>query len=327
MIITSSATVSRSDDYDRIARAIAFMRQHHLEQPDLAAVAQHVNLSEFHLQRLFTRWAGISPKRFLQYLTVEYAKAQIAQTKSVLDLSLEVGLSSPGRLHDLFVTVEAMSPGEFKAGGAGLQIRYGLYDSPFGWALIATTARGLCHLHFLEDSQDTGQTGTAATDNYHTDPQTNPQRNSQTDLYPSAEAIAAQQLCPAWANADLIHDPQAIAPLGEQIFTPALGAPPQPLTLWVKGTNFQLQVWRALLQVPTGSITTYQAIAQLIDRPSATRAVGNAIGQNPVAYLIPCHRVIRESGLLGGYRWGLDRKAAMLGWEASQTQAAPTLDS
>lgn len=323
MIITPPATASRSDDYDRIAQAIAFMRQHHLEQPDLATVAQHVNLSEFHLQRLFTRWAGISPKRFLQYLTVEYAKAQIAQTKSILDLSLEVGLSSPGRLHDLFVTVEAMSPGEFKAGGAGLQICYGLYDSPFGQVLIATTARGLCHLHFLEDARETGQAGpTVATG---TD-QSNPQSNSPADPRPSAKAIAAQQLRPAWPKADLIHDPQAIAPLGELIFASALGAPPQPLTLWVKGTNFQLQVWRALLQVPPGRITTYQAIAQLIDRPSATRAVGNAIGQNPVAYLIPCHRVIRESGLLGGYRWGLDRKAAMLGWEASQTQTAPTLD-
>ncbi len=280
-----SGSVYRSEDYNRIAGAIAFMRQHHLNQPDLATVAQHIGLSEYHFQRLFTQWAGISPKRFLQYLTVEYAKSKINQTKSLLDLTLDVGLSSPGRLHDLFVNLEAMSPGEFKAGGAGLQIRYGIHETLFGKSLIATTARGVCNLYFLD-----------ATD----------------------EQIAQQILRRSWSNAKLIQDQQATQPLHKLIFDTATFTDQKPLTLLVKGTNFQIQVWRALLKVPFGGITTYQTIAETINRPTAARAVGNAVGNNPIAYLIPCHRVIRESGELGGYRWGLERKTVILGWEASR---------
>lgn len=285
-----SASVHGSEDYNRIALAIAFMRQHHLSQPDLATVAQHIGLSEYHFQRLFTQWAGISPKRFLQYLTIEYAKSKINQTKSLLDLTLDVGLSSAGRLHDLFVNVEAMSPGEFKAGGLGLQIRYGIHDTLFGKSLIATTARGVCNLYFLD-----------ATD----------------------EQIAEQIVRRSWLNAEIIHDQQATQPLHKLIFDTTTFRDRKPLTLLLKGTNFQIQVWRALLKVPFGCITTYQTIAETIGRPTAARAVGNAVGNNPIAYLIPCHRVIRESGELGGYRWGLERKTVILGWEASREICEP----
>ncbi|MEG4392935.1 methylated-DNA--[protein]-cysteine S-methyltransferase [Microcoleus sp. BROC3] len=286
MISMQNASVYASEDYHRIARAIAFMRQNHLNQPNLATVAQQIGLSEYHFQRLFTQWAGISPKRFLQYLTVEYAKSKITQTKSLLDLTLDVRLSSPGRLHDLFVNLEAMSPGEFKAGGAGLQIRYGIHDTPFGKSLIATTARGICNLYFLETTD---------------------------------EQTAAQRLRLGWKNAEIIRDEPATQSLRDLIFNSETLSEQKPLTLLVKGTNFQIQVWRALLQLPFGAIATYQTIAQLVARPTAARAVGNAIGKNPIGYLIPCHRVIRESGELGGYGWGVERKTVMLGWEASRT--------
>ncbi|MEG4084065.1 methylated-DNA--[protein]-cysteine S-methyltransferase [Microcoleus sp. POL10_C6] len=281
-----NASVYASEDYHRIARAIAFMRQHHLNQPNLATVAQHIGLSEYHFQRLFTQWAGISPKRFLQYLTVEYAKSKITQTKSLLDLTLDVRLSSPGRLHDLFVNLEAMSPGEFKAGGAGLQIRYGIHDTPFGKSVIATTARGICNLYFLDTTD---------------------------------EQTAEQRLQLTWKKAEIIRDEQATQSLRDLIFTSETLSEQKSLTLLVKGTNFQIQVWRALLQLPFGAIATYQTIAQMVARPTAARAVGNAIGNNPIGYLIPCHRVIRESGELGGYGWGRERKTVMLGWEASHT--------
>ena len=277
-----AASVYNSENYDRIARAIAFMRQHHLSQPDLAEIAQHMALSEHYFQRLFTEWAGISPKRFLQYLTVEYAKSKIVQTKNLLDLTSDIGLSSPGRLHDLFVNLEAMSPGEFKAGGSGLEIRYGIHPTPFGDALIATTGRGICNLHFLE----------------------------MTDVHP------AEQLLRLWPKAEIISDRPATQPLCETIFGAFTSSGHKSLTLMVKGTNFQIQVWRALLRVPAGKLTTYRTIAEMIARPTAARAVGNAIGSNPVGYLIPCHRVIKESGELGGYRWGWVRKTAILGWEA-----------
>lgn len=274
-----------NEDYQRIAKAIAFIRQHHLSQPDLITVAQHIGLSEYHFQKLFTQWVGISPKRFLQYLTLEYAKSKIARTKSLLDLTLDVGLSSPGRLHDLFVNLEAMSPGEYKAGGIGLEIHYGVHNTPFGKSLIAITARGICNLHFLDLA------------------------NEQTP-----EQIIRQ----SWSNAEIIRDRQTTQALCDRIFDSATFKKQQPLTLLVKGTNFQIQVWRALLKIPFGGITTYKTVAEMINRPTATRAVGNAVGKNPIGYLIPCHRVIRGSGKLAGYRWGTERKTALLGWEASR---------
>ena len=285
-----SESTNNSTDYDRIAQAIDFMRQHYLSQPDLATVAEYIGLSEYHFQRLFTRWAGISPKRFLQYLTIEYAKSKINQTQNLLDLTLDVGLSSPGRLHDLFISLEAMSPGEFKAGGSGLQIHYGIHDTPFGQALIATTPRGICNLHFPE----------------------------------VADRLTAEQtLQQSWSKAEIIHNKKFTQPLCDLIFDAAISKDRKPLTLLVKGTNFQIQVWRALLKVPFGGITTYQSVAKMIGRPTATRAVGTAVGNNPLSYLIPCHRVIRSSGELGGYRWGLARKTAILGWEASRIDCEP----
>jgi len=279
-------TADNPETYDRIAKAIAFMREHHLNRPDLETIARQVHLSKYHFQRLFTKWAGISPKRFWQYLTVEYAKSKITETKSLLELTVDAGLSSPGRLHDLFVKLEAMSPGEFKAGGAGLQILYGVHETPFGYCLIATTARGICNLHF-PNSID--------------------------------ERAAEDYLRTEWQNAEIIYNRQVTREICDRIFQSVEGNS-SPLVLYVKGTNFQIQVWRALLRVPFAGIATYQGLAESMGYPTAARAVGNALRSNPVGYLIPCHRVIRESGELGGYRWGLERKAALIGWEASRNQ-------
>jgi AraC family transcriptional regulator, regulatory protein of adaptative response / methylated-DNA-[protein]-cysteine methyltransferase len=279
--------LSRADasarDYERIGRAIAYLRRHADDQPDLAAAARHVNLSEHHFQRLFTRWAGVSPKRFVQYLTVEHAKSRLAASSSVLDLAGAVGLSGPGRLHDLFVTLEAMSPGEYRTGGAGLAISFGVHESPFGPALLALTARGVCGLRFVEGARD-----------------------------------GAAWLSREWPGADLQHDEAGTAPIFERIFQPLSSTPGRPLALLVKGSNFQIKVWRALLELPLGSLTSYGQIAARVGAPGSARAVGGAVGANPIAWLIPCHRVIRETGVLGGYRWGIERKAAMLGWEAAR---------
>ena len=208
----------------------------------------------------------------------------MTETKSLLDLTAETGLSSPGRLHDLFVKLEAMSPGEFKAEGAGLQIQYGVCETPFGSCAIATTPRGICHLHFLDEPD---------------------------------EKTAEYHLRAAWKNAEIVRDRQMAEEMGDRIFH-SFTERRSSLVLHVKGTNFQIQVWRALLRIPFAGITTYKGIAASIGRPTAARAIGNAIGSNPVGYLIPCHRVIRESGELGGYRWGLERKTALLGWEAAR---------
>lgn len=277
-------------DYQRVARAIDYLRRHAGEQPPLAVVARHVHLSEHHFQRMFTRWAGVSPKRFLQFLTVEHAKARLAAQPDVAALADDSGLSGAGRLHDLFVTLEAMSPGEFKAGGAGLAIRYGLHASPFGPCLIATTARGICRLEFLDDAD---------------------------------EKLAADLLQEEWPRARIEPHVTLTASIARRVFTPLENDPGPPLALRVKGTNFQVKVWRALLGIPSGGAATYSAIARAIGQPAAARAVGNAIGANPIAYLIPCHRVLRESGALGGYRWGESRKAAILGWEAARAASAP----
>ncbi|AFY70740.1 transcriptional regulator, AraC family [Thalassoporum mexicanum PCC 7367] len=273
-----------SQTYELISKAIEFMRDHHRDQPDLATIAAQTHLSAYHFQRLFKKWAGISPKRFSQFLTVEYAKARITQTPSLLDLSLDAGLSSSGRLHDLFVNLEAMSPGEYKAGGAGLKIWYGVHPTPFGDCLIATTSRGICNLYFIDAADQ-----------------------------------AEQELRQDWSRAELMVDQNRTRSICDRLFNS--NPTDRPLSLHLKGTNFQIQVWRALLQIPSGTVTTYQNIAAAIDRPKSSRAVGTAIGRNPISYLIPCHRVIRGSGHLGGYRWGLTRKSALLGWEASQFEA------
>lgn len=281
-----------SKTYEQMAAAIAFIHQHHLEQPDLDAIAAHVHLSKHHFQRLFTQWAGVSPKRFLQYLTVEYAKANIDKTQSLMALTHEVGLSSPGRLHDLFVSLEAMSPGEYKNGCAGLRIFCGIHQTPFGRCLIAKTVRGICNLYFLSDVDE------------------------------SLKQITERYLRAEWPEADLVFDLGETQEICDRIFTlttqTLTAETKRPLAIHVKGTNFQIQVWRALLRIPFGGYITYKGLAESIDKPTAARAVGTAVGRNPVGYLIPCHRVIRASGELGGYRWGMDRKQAIIGWEASQ---------
>jgi len=269
------------EDYQRIEQAIRYLDNNFQHQPELKEVAENVGLSEYHFQRLFTRWAGISPKRFLQFLTKENAKEQLKHS-SVLIATYSVGLSSPGRLHDLFVSTEAVSPGEYKTHGSGLTIRYGFHRTPFGEALIGLTERGICHLSFVQTGYD----------------------------------VSLMSLRENWWNAYLLEDSAATGALVEPIFFQNHN--PAPLKLFVSGTNFQLKVWEALMSIPQGSLTTYEQIAVKIGQPGALRAVGTAVGQNQVAYLIPCHRVIRKMGDFGNYRWGPVRKKALLGWESAQ---------
>ncbi|MGL4650218.1 MAG: bifunctional transcriptional activator/DNA repair enzyme AdaA [Caldilineaceae bacterium] len=284
--------VGPAGDYALVAEAIDYLQANYREQPSLDDLAAHLHVSPFHLQRLFTRWAGISPKRFVQYLTVEHAKQALEASAPLLEASLESGLSGPGRLHDLFVTAEAMTPGEFKRGGAGLTIRYGLHESPFGPCLLAVTERGVCGLTFAD-----GGLPDALTD-----------------------------LRRRWPAANLVEDATATAPLHARIFaapTTAQGMAPcdgAPITLLLRGSNFQIRVWEALLRVPSGAVVSYEEVAAAIGAPTASRAVGAAVGANAIGYLIPCHRVIRKSGIVEGYRWGSTRKRALLGWEAAQRE-------
>ena len=280
-------------DYIRIESALSFLSEHGQSQPTLADVAEHVGLSEHHLQRLFTRWAGISPKRFLQFQTVESAKSLLRDSRSVLDTTYSTGLSSGGRLHDLFVTLEAVTPGEFKSGGAGLTIATGFHDSPFGECLVAVTERGLCGLSFVVDGD---------------------------------RAAALAELSANWPGASFVEDQEATRSTARRVFAAWDGqhwqpdgpdtadgdVTPTPLSVLVRGTNFQVRVWEALLRIPPGAVATYEDVASALGRSGATRAVGSAIARNPVAYLIPCHRVIRKSGAFGGYHWGATRKVAML---------------
>ena len=284
---TNTAVASRvsgaDENYVRIERAINYLREHQAGQPELRDLAEHINLSESQTQRLFSRWAGISPKRFVQYLTVEYVKRQMGQTGDLLGLALDAGLSGPGRLHDLFVNMEAMSPGEFRQAAAGLEIRYGSGETPFGRALVAFTPRGICHLSFV----DAGQW---------------------------QPAVAA--LLQSWPQARWQLDQPGSTELLARIFT-ARQQRDAGLSLWVSGSNFQIQVWRALLQIPFAGLLSYRQLAELMGRPRAARAVGSAVAHNPVAYLIPCHRVLRASGEFGEYHWGTMRKSALCGWEAA----------
>lgn len=282
-------------DYHRIEQAIRYLEQNYKEQPDLAQLAAHMNLSPYHFQRLFRRWAGISPKRFLQFLTLEHAKKLLAESQTVLDTTYEVGLSSPGRLHDLFVTVDAMTPGEFKQQGAGMDIIYGFHASPFGECLLAATKRGVCGLSFVDGRRE----------------------------------VALNDLRDRWEEAALYEESQTTQRYFNHIFPPASeeprhlkgqvsGSRKKKIKLFLKGTNFQLKVWEALLTIPPGSVCSYSQIANLIDKPRAVRALASAVGANPIGYLIPCHRVLRKTGLMTGYRWGPTRKRAILGWEAAQ---------
>ena len=270
-----------SEDYLRIEQAILYLENHYKHQPELGEVAANLGLSEYHFQRLFTRWAGVSPKRFLQFLTKEGAKDLLNRSENLLDTTHQVGLSSLGRLHDLFVTAEAVTPGEYKSRGAGVTIRYAIHPTPFGKCLIATTERGICHLSFV-------QTG---------------------------EGDAIDQLVADWKQATMIEDHRSTVPLIEPIFDLRYSHRGKPLNVHLRGTNFQLKVWEALLQIPAGEVTTYAGIASRIGNPNATRAVGTAVGHNPIAVLIPCHRVIRKVGEFGNYRYGALRKKALLARE------------
>jgi AraC family transcriptional regulator of adaptative response/methylated-DNA-[protein]-cysteine methyltransferase len=281
------------NDYERIATVIRYLDRHHTDQPDLNALAQNAGLSPFHFHRLFSSWAGVTPKDFLQCLTLEHVKALLRDGDSVLDAALGAGLSGPGRLHDLCVTLEAASPGEMKDGGAGLQIDYGFAKTPFGEALIGETARGLCHLSFVNGEG----------------------RNGARNL-----------LASEWPNAKLHRADQRAHELAEKIFVHPTEAR-SPLRAFVRGTPFQLRVWRALLRIPSGTLTSYGRLAALVNQPTAARAVGSAVGTNPIAYIIPCHRVIRETGVLGNYHWDPIRKRVILGWELAPRSPDTTIAS
>jgi AraC family transcriptional regulator of adaptative response/methylated-DNA-[protein]-cysteine methyltransferase len=291
----SSATVGLAEQsraYQQVARAIAFVRTNSPRQPRLAEVAAHVGLSESELQRRFSQWAGISPKRFLQYLTKEHAKRALREAPNVLEATYAAGLSSPGRLHDLLVASEAVSPGEHRAQGRGVEMRYGWAPTPFGEALAALTPRGVCKLAFI---------GTAGRD------------------------ASRDELIAEWPLAAIRRDDAAAVDVTQRIFSdvPSAG----PLHVWVRGSNFQIKVWEALLRVPPGELVSYGDLARAIGSPGAARAVGSAVGANPVAVLIPCHRVIRASGDLGDYRWGLERKATLIAHErATRADAARVSD-
>ena len=280
-----------SQHYRLIEQAIQYIEVNVHRQPELDEIAAAIGLSEYHFQRLFTRWAGISPKRFIQFLTKEHAKELLARSENLLDTTHQVGLSSLGRLHDLFVNTEAVTPGEYKSHGAGLTIRYGLHPTPFGKCLIATTERGICHLGFVQTS----------------------------------EGNAIDNLVADWKQAKMNEDYESTAPLIARIFPnpetdSAFNKTDQRLSLHLRGTNFQIKVWEALLSIPTGTVTTYEHIAKQIGTPKALRAVGTAVGHNPIAYLIPCHRVIRKSGEFGNYLYGSARKKFILAKEFSAGQ-------
>jgi len=266
-----------NEDYLRIEQALLYLEKNAERQPELEEIAGSIGLSEFHFQRLFTRWAGISPKRFLQFMTRQNAKEMLDRSENILDTTVQVGLSSLGRLHDLFVTTEAVTPGEYKSRGAGLTIRYGLHRTPFGECLIGITERGICQLSFVQTS----------------------------------EGDALDEMVEYWKEARMIEDHRVTAPLIEPIFDLSRGGG-HTLQMHVRGTNFQIKVWEALMRIPPGSVSSYEHIANQIGRKNATRAVGNAVAHNPIAVLIPCHRVIRKLGEFGNYRYGAARKKALL---------------
>jgi AraC family transcriptional regulator of adaptative response/methylated-DNA-[protein]-cysteine methyltransferase len=281
-----------SRDFARVARAIHYIDENFRAQPRLATIASAARLSEFHFNRLFRRWAGVTPRQYLAYVTANAARGALAGSASVLDAAYTLGLSGPGRLHDLLVTLDALTPGEVKARGRGVRMSYGFSDTPFGTALLASTSRGLSHLAFVE---------------------------------PGAEAVVLDELTGLWPKAQRRRDDAAACELTRRIWADADAATGEsvgPLRLAVRGTNFQLRVWRALLELGSAGPTTYATLARAAGVAGGARAVGNAVGANPVAWLIPCHNVLRKDGALGGYRWGAERKRAMLAWSSLRGQVA-----
>ncbi|AFK02610.1 transcriptional regulator, AraC family [Emticicia oligotrophica DSM 17448] len=276
--------IQENIDFRRIEKAIQFIEDNFQSQPSLKEIADHVALSEFHFNRLFSKWAGTSPQRFMRFLTKEFAKEKLLDSANILEATFESGLSSSSRLHDLFVTYEAMTPAEFKAKGEGLTVRYGIHETPFGECLIALTDRGITDFRFLETE--------------------------------SKEHIIAE-LQQDFEKAKLIFDNDYTKPLIDQIFY-LNQSQSEPITLLLRGTNFQIKVWEALLKIPFGQVVSYETIANAIGKPTAQRAVGTAIGSNRLGYIIPCHRVLQKVGGIGGYRWGTTRKKAIIGWEMAK---------
>ena len=288
--MTHRSDQQTATDYARIERALTYIRENFRDQPDLDEIADAVALSPFHFQRLFSRWAGVSPKQFLGYLTLDHAKRSLDRAASVLDAAYDAGLSGPSRLHDLFVSFEGITPGQYKDMGGGLDIRYGTHAGIFGDFVIAATDRGICALQFFGDE--------------------------------GSDAVLAD-IKKRFPGATFRNAQDETRSLCEAVFAPGRGDPGQPLRLWYRGTNFQIRVWQALLSIPPGQLVTYGDIARAIGQPTAARAVGTAVGANPIGLLIPCHRVIREGNLFDtNYRWGPERKLALIGWEQARAEAA-----
>ena len=270
-------------DYERVKEAIVYISDHCDEQPELNDVAAHLGLSPFHFQRMFRRWAGVSPKKFLQYITLQRSKARLLSREKLEVVADEAGLSGTGRLHDLFVSIEGMTPHQYRLAGMGKTIHYGIIYSPFGRCLLAVTEDDrICSLFFVDD-----------------------------------ELTAIENLKQNWGNASLVRDDIKISSVGEKLFDPLAG---KPVNLLLKGTTFQLKVWEALLKIPFGEVVSYRVVAEFINRPKAFRAVAGAIARNPVSFLIPCHRVLRQTGKISQYRWGKERKRALIAWEAARVE-------
>lgn len=270
-------------NYDRVAEAIHYLTQNYKQQPSLEEVASQVHLSPFHFQRIFTDWAGISPKKFLQFLTVEELKKELLTASNVADAADNVGLSAQSRVYDLFVNIESVTPQEYKSQGDGVVIEYGFHDTPFGECFIAHTEKGICSLSFVDKNRE--------------------------------EVLT--EFTMQWQNAEIKNDQRSTKELIRQLFEPVHG---NQIKLLLKGSKFQIKVWEALLKIPFGSVSTYRHIAAAVGQPGALRAVGSAVGANPVAFIIPCHRVIRSEGLIGQYHWGATRKKAMIGWEKARVE-------
>lgn len=273
--------ISEEINYKRVEEAIKFLTENYKQQPSLYDVADEVHVSPFHFQKIFTDWAGISPKKFLQYLTVEELKKELHKTTNLVEAAERVGLSTQSRVYDLFVNMEAVTPNEYKSKGAGIEIEYGVHETPFGNCLLAVTERGICSMNFVDDN---------------------------------VEALL-KELKNNWENASIRKNENATGILAENLFAKHTK---RDVKLLVKGTAFQVKVWEALLKIPFGAVTSYQTIANAIGSPNGMRAVGSAVGANPVAYLIPCHRVIRREAIIGQYRWGSLRKTALIGWEKAK---------
>lgn len=287
--MTAHSPRPRLSDYDYVRQAVTYVSDNWRDQPGLDAIAEHVGLSPAHFQRLFKRWAGISPKAFLQAITLDHARRLLRDSATILDTAFDVGLSGPGRLHDLFVDHEAMTPGEYKARGAGLEIGYGFHESPFGRALVMATDRGVCGLAFSDEEE--------------------------------SDEDALADMTRRWPEATFVSAPKRTAGFAKRVFKPTQWQEDDPLKVTFIGTDFEIRVWETLLKIPMGHAVSYGDIAAHIGKPSASRAVGSAVGRNPISFVVPCHRVLRKGGGLGGYHWGVTRKQAIIGWEAAQVGA------